>query len=61
MEAIDEKFAAMGDFELVDELTKLANVAIPNAIEEIRSAEIRHNNICEVNEMQQVVRNFLNI
>lgn len=61
MEAIDEKFASMGDFELVDELTKLANVAIPNAIEEIRSAEIRHNNICEVDEMQQVVKNFLNI
>ena len=61
MEAIDEKYASMGDFELVDELTKLANVAIPNAIEEIRSAEIRHNNICEVNEMQQVVKNFLNI
>ncbi len=61
MEAIDSKYAAMGDFELVDELTKLANVAIPNAIEEIRSAEVRHNNICEVDEMQQVVRNFLNI
>ncbi len=61
MEAIDESYASMGDFELVDELTKLANVAIPNAIEEIRSAEIRHNNICEVDEMQQVVKNFLNI
>ena len=61
MEAIDEKYAAMGDFELVDELCKLANVAVPNAIEEIRSAKIRHNNICEVDEMQQVVRNFLNI
>ncbi len=61
MEAIDGKYASMGDFELVDELTKLANVAIPNAIEEIRSAEIRHNNICEVDEMQQVVKNFLNI
>ena len=61
MEAIDEKYASMGDFELVDELTKLANVAIPNAIEEIRTAEIRHNNICEVDEMQQVVKNFLNI
>ena len=61
MEAIDESYASMGDFELVDELTKLANVAVPNAIEEIRSAEIRHNNICEVDEMQQVVKNFLNI
>ncbi len=61
MEAIDEKYASMEDFELVDELTKLANVAVPNAIEEIRSAEIRHNNICEVDEMKQVVKNFLNI
>ena len=61
MEAIDSKYAAMGDFELVDELSKLANVTVPNAIEEIRSAEVRHNNICEVNEMQQVVKNFLNI
>ncbi len=61
MEAIDSKYASMGDFELVDELCKLANVAVPNAIEEIRSAQIRHNNICEVDEMQQVVRNFLNI
>ena len=61
MEAIDEKYASMGDFELVDELCKLANVAVPNAIEEIRSAEVRHNNICEVNEMQQVVKNFLGI
>ncbi|MBR3824953.1 MAG: threonine synthase [Lachnospiraceae bacterium] len=61
MEAIDSKYASMGDFELVDELCKLANVAVPNAIEEIRSAQVRHNNICEVDEMQQVVRNFLNI
>ncbi len=61
MEAIDSKYASMGDFELVDELCKLAKVAVPNAIEEIRSAQIRHNNICEVDEMQKVVRNFLNI
>ncbi len=61
MEAIDDSYASMGDFELVDELSKLANVAVPNAIEEIRSAEVRHNNICEVDEMQQVVKNFLNI
>ncbi len=61
MEAIDGKYASMGDFELVDELTKLANVAVPNAIEEIRTAPVRHNNICEVDEMQQVVKNFLNI
>lgn len=61
MEAIDGKYASMEDFDLVDELSKLANVSVPNAIEEIRSAQIRHNNICEVDEMQQVVKNFLAI
>ncbi|MBR4085741.1 MAG: threonine synthase [Lachnospiraceae bacterium] len=59
MEAIDEKYASMEDFALVDELCKLANVEVPKAIEEIRNAQIRHNNICEVEEMQQVVKNFL--
>ncbi len=59
MEAIDDKYASMEDFALVDELCKLANVEVPNAIEEIRNAQIRHNNICEVDEMQQVVKNFL--
>ena len=59
MEAIDNKYASMEDFALVDELCKLANVEVPNAIEEIRNAQIRHNNICEVEEMKQVVKNFL--
>ena len=59
MEAIDDKYASMEDFALVDELCKLANVEVPNAIEEIRNAQIRHNNICEVEEMQQIVKNFL--
>ena len=59
MEAIDNKYASMEDFTLVDELCKLANVEVPNAIEEIRNAQIRHNNICEVEEMKQVVKNFL--
>lgn len=61
MEAIDEKYASMGDFELVDELSQLANVAVPNAIEEIRNAQIRHNNVCEADEMKQTVKNFLKI
>lgn len=59
MNAIDTKYDAMSDFELVDELSKLANVTVPNAIEEIRNAQIRHNNVCEVNEMKQVVKDFL--
>ena len=59
MNAIDSKYDAWEDFELVDELSKIGNVAVPNAIEEIRSAEVLHNTVCEVNEMETVVKTFL--
>ena len=59
MNAIDSKYDTWEDFELVDELSKLGNVAVPNAIEEIRNAEILHNTVCEVNEMEAVVKAFL--
>lgn len=59
MNAIDPKYDAMGDFELVDELSRLANVAVPQAIEEIRSAPVLHERQCEVDEMKDVVKDFL--
>jgi len=49
----------MGDFELVDELSKIGNVTVPNAIEEIRNANILHDTVCEVEDMQKVVKKFL--
>ena len=61
MNAIDAKYDSMTDFELVDELSKLANVKVPKAIEEIRTAPIVHDNQCEVDQMQNVVRQFLGI
>ena len=59
MNAIDPKYDKMGDFELVDELSKIGNIKVPNAIEEIRNAEIRHNNSCEVDGMEAIVKKFL--
>ena len=59
MVAIDPKYDSMGDFELVDELSKIGNVKVPNAIEEIRNAEVRHNNLVEVDEMKDIVKKFL--
>ncbi len=61
MNAIDSKYDALGDFELVDELSKIGNVDIPNAIEEIRTAEVRHNNLVEVDGMEDIVKKFLSI
>ncbi len=59
MDAIDPKYDAMSDFELADELSKLGSVKIPQAIEEIRTAPVRHNTVCKVEEMPDVVLRFL--
>ena len=61
MDAIDPKYDSMTDFELVDELSRIGNVAVPNAIEEIRTAPIRHNTVCEVDQMPAVVKDFLQV
>ncbi len=62
MNAIDsEKYGSMDDFELVDELGKLANVSIPAAIEDIRTAPVLHDRICDVSGMEDTVKNILNI
>ena len=61
MNAIDAQYDAMGDFELVDELSKIANVSVPQAIEDIRTAPVLHDTQCDVDKMQDIVRKFLNI
>lgn len=61
MNAIDKNYDKMDEFELIDELSKLSNVEVPQAIEEIRNADILHDTVCKVNEMEQTVRNYLKI
>ncbi len=61
MAAIDEKYDAMTDFELVDELSGLAKITVPSAVEEIREARVIHDNICEKDEMQKMVEKFLGL
>lgn len=59
MTAIDETYNSREDFALVDELASLSNVKIPKAIEDIRTAPVLHNTVCEVEQMQSVVKKFL--
>ena len=61
MEAIDSKYDSMTDFELVDELSKIGKVKVPNAIEEIREAKILHNTVCDVDQMENTVKKMLNV
>ena len=62
MNAIDkDKYDSMSDFELVDELSVIANVKIPQAIEDIRTAPVLHDTVCDKTEMEQTVRSILGI
>jgi len=61
MNAIDSKYDSMTDFELVDELSGLAGVKVPNAIEEIRTAPVIHDTVCEKEEMKRTVERILGI
>ncbi len=59
MNAIEGKEENESDFELINRLSKVANVDIPNAIKEIQTAEILHNHICEAEDMMKEVKKFL--
>lgn len=61
MGAIDSAYEREEDFVLVDKLSELGKVAVPNAIEEIRSAEVRHDTVVEVADMCAEVKRFLGI
>lgn len=61
MTAIDEKYDALEEFALIDELEKISCVAIPNAINEIRNAEIRHTRECDADKMEETVKEILDI
>ena len=61
MDAIDPVYDAEDDFELVDELNKVSKTAIPKAIEEIRTAPVLHDTVCETAAMEDEVKKILGI
>ena len=61
MSAIDQKYKGQDDFKLIEELQKVSGTEIPNAIKEIMNAEIRHNTECDVDQMEQTVKNILGV
>ena len=61
MNAIDPAYDSKGDFELVDELSRLSGVKVPQAIEDIRTAPVLHDTVCETEDMRAEVEKFLGI
>ncbi len=61
MNAIDNEYDSKSDFELIDELNQLSGVTIPQAIEDIRSAAVLHDTVCDKSEMEATVKSILGL
>ena len=61
LSAIDSTYDKLNDYEQIDELAKLANVKIPTAIEELRTAPVVHDHVCKKEEMVEQIKSFLGI
>ncbi len=62
LSAIDEKkYASLSDEALFNEMEKLSSVAIPPAIQDILSAPVLHDTVCETGDMEKEVLKFLGL
>ena len=61
MTAIDDKYDALEEFDLIDSLEVISNVDIPNAVEEIRNAEVLHTRECDADKMEETVKTILGV
>ena len=59
--ALDQKYDSMTDFGLVDALNGLTGVAVPKAIEEIRTAPTLHDRVVDAVDMPKAVKDILGI
>jgi len=59
MTAIAGDVAGEEDFALIDRLSKTANVSLPPAITELRTAPVRHDTVCETEHMKDEVLRIL--
>ena len=61
MEAVFGDQGDKDEFEIIDDLCKASNVAVPNAVEEIRNAQIRHKRECDVKDLEDTVAEILGL
>lgn len=61
MSSIDKKYDGVNEFELIKELSKIANYPIPAGIKDIDARPQVHNTVCDKKDIKNVVLDFLKI
>lgn len=59
--AIDEKYAGMDEFSLLEVLSKISGLKVPYAIKDIGSREILHSTVCKTSQMKDVITDILGV
>ncbi len=61
MSAIDKKYNDADELELLKELEQVSGTEMPQAVQNILHAEVLHKKECKADQMEQTVREILNI
>lgn len=61
MTAIDASYASKDELELLEELEHVSGTELPSAVRDILNADILHTLECDVDQMEQTVKNLLNL
>lgn len=59
MSALNEKYSSYDDLELIDVMSKVADLKIPKAIENLGNNEILHKDTCKKQEMKYQIMKFI--
>ena len=59
MEAIGDGRLPEDEFEVIDLLCRISGTEIPKAVEEIRTAPVRHSRECSREDMKKTVKEIL--
>ena len=59
--AIDSKYESEDDFELVEVLSRLSGVPVPEAVRQLRTAPVLHDRICAKDKMKDTVKEILGL
>lgn len=60
MLALDEKYEAYSDFELIEKMKEISGLKIPNAIDEVLESDVLHKTICTKDKMREEILKILN-
>ncbi|MBZ4668219.1 MAG: threonine synthase, partial [Defluviitaleaceae bacterium] len=59
MGALDKKYEAFSDFELIKKMSELTKNSIPESIKDLDKRPILHTTVCSKDEMKKVVAEIL--